>query len=348
MRVLIVDDDLTSRTLLSEVLSSFGHDVASAADGLEAFELVQKGDYRIVISDWEMPEIDGLELCRMIRERQLASYVYFVLLTSRNSSEDLVKGLNAGADDFIAKPFNPDELRVRLRAAERIASLESRDIFIFSLAKLAESRDTDTGEHLERMRAYSRILAEELSNSAEYGHIIDADYVRTIYATSPLHDIGKVGIPDDILLKPGRLTPEEFDVMKKHPLIGYETLAAAVNDNPSAKFYRFAQEIVLSHHEKWDGTGYPNGLSGDAIPLPARIVSVADVYDALTTKRVYKKAYSHEKARQIIVENSGLAFDPVVVDAFITREPDFVRIRSILQDQSLTDPAQYRSAQLTT
>jgi len=337
MRVLIVDDDLTSRTILDEFLTSFGYDVATAADGAEAFELVQQSDYRVVISDWEMPELDGLELCRLIRERQLASYVYFILLTSRTSSEDLVEGLDAGADDFISKPFDPDELRVRLRTAERIASLESRDIFIFSLAKLAESRDTETGEHLERMRAYSRVLAEELSTSAEYGHIVDADYVRTIYSTSPLHDIGKVGIPDSILLKPGRLTVEEFEVMKTHPLIGHETLVAAVENNPSAKFYRFAQEIVLSHHEKWDGNGYPHGLKGAEIPLSARIVAVADVYDALTTKRVYKDAYSHERAREIIVKESGQSFDPVVVDAFITRESDFVRIRESLDHAKQSD-----------
>lgn len=344
MRVLIADDDLTSRTILDEFLTSFGHEVATAADGAEAFELVQQADYRVVISDWEMPHMDGLELCRTIRERQLASYVYFVLLTSRNSSDDLVEGLDAGADDFIAKPFDPDELRVRLRTAERIASLESRDIFIFSLAKLAESRDTETGEHLERMRAYSRVLAEELSTSAEYGHIVDADYVRTIYLTSPLHDIGKVGIPDSILLKPGRLTTEEFEVMKTHPLIGNETLTAAVDNNPSATFYRFAQEIVLSHHEKWDGSGYPHGIKGADIPLSARIVAVADVYDALTTKRVYKDAFSHERAREIIVKESGRSFDPVIVDAFIAREPEFVRIRKALEQAKQSAVLSYASA----
>ncbi len=332
MRVLVVDDDLTSRTILDEFLSSFGYDVATASDGCEAFQMIQQSDYRLVVSDWEMPEIDGLELCRMVRDRDLASYVYFILLTSRHSNKDLVQALDAGADDFIRKPFNPDELRVRVRAAERISSLEGRDTFIFSLAKLAESRDTDTGAHLERMREYSRVLADELSQKPEFKNIVDADYVRTIYATSPLHDIGKVGVPDNVLLKPGRLTKEEFEVIKTHTVIGSETLAAAVENNPSTKFYRFAQDIVLCHHERWDGKGYPNGLSGESIPLSARIVSVADVYDALTTKRVYKDAFTHEKAKQIIVDDSGTAFDPVIVQAFLDRESDFIRIKQELNE----------------
>lgn len=331
MRVLVVDDDQTSLILLEEFLRGCGYEVATATNGREAFEMVQKGDYRLVISDWEMPELDGIELCKMIRERSLASYVYFILLTSRDCDRDLVRALDSGADDFIRKPFDPEELQVRLRAAERITCLESRDIFIFSLAKLAESRDTETGAHLERMRAYSRVLAQELSNRSEFKDIIDADYVRTIFTTSPLHDIGKVGIPDDILLKPGKLTKEEFDVIKTHTLIGYETLSAAVRNNPSAKFYRFAQDIVLNHHERWDGGGYPNGIAGNDIPLSARIVSVADVYDALTTKRVYKDAFSHEKAKQIITEDSGTAFDPTIVEAFLAREEDFIRIKHILE-----------------
>lgn len=330
MRVLVVDDDPTGLIALQAFLSSYGYEVATATNGQEAFEMIQAGDYRLVISDWEMPELNGIDLCRMVRKRQLASYVYFILLTGRQAEEDLVQGLEAGADDFLRKPFNPEELRVRLRSAERIAALESRDIFIFSLAKLAESRDNDTGAHLERMREYSRVLAEEISTFEKYKNILDADYVRTIYATSPLHDIGKVGIPDSILLKPGKLTTEEFEVMKTHTLIGYDTLEAAVENNPSAKFYRFAQEIVLTHHERWDGGGYPNGIRGEEIPLSGRIVSVADVYDALTTKRVYKAAFPHEKAREIILEGRGKAFDPDVVDAFVARESDFVRIKDEL------------------
>lgn len=331
MRVLIVDDDLSTIATLEAFLNAYGYEVAWATDGIEAFDLIQEGDYRIVISDWEMPGIDGPELCKRVRERQLGSYVYFILLTSREKETDLVSGLEAGADDFLRKPFNPEELRVRLRAADRISSLEARDVFIFSLAKLAESRDTETGEHLERMREYSFELAKELSKREEFQDTIDADFVRTIYATSPLHDIGKVGIPDRILLKPGKLTEEEFEVMKTHTLIGAETLSAAVGDNPDS-FYAFARDIVLTHHERFDGNGYPNGLKGEAIPLCGRIVAVADVYDALTTARVYKSAFTHEKAREIILSENGKAFDPVVVDAFISCEERFLEVRKQLDE----------------
>ncbi len=327
MRVLVVDDDVSCLVTLEGVLSDLGYDVATATNGRAAFELIQAGDYRVVISDWEMPERNGLELCRLIRQRKFGSYVYIILLTCHETHADLVHGLDAGADDFICKPFQPDELRVRLHAARRITALESRDIFIFSMAKLAESRDPETGAHLERMREYSRTLAEELSRHDEFRDVIDADYVRTIYQTSPLHDIGKVGIPDSILLKPGKLTTDEFEVMKQHTLIAGETLTAAVKNNPSASFFRFALDIALSHHERYDGKGYPHGLVGEQIPLCGRIVTVADVYDALTTRRVYKPAYSHESAKKMIIDDCGKAFDPVVVDAFLTCEDAFLAIR---------------------
>jgi len=331
MRVLVADDDLSSLLTLEAFLSELEYDVATATNGREAFEAIQEDDYRLVISDWEMPDMNGLDLCQKVRERQFGSYVYFILLTNRGADADLVNGLKSGADDFLTKPFKPEELRVRLNSAERIAALESRDIFIFSLAKLAESRDNETGTHLERIREYSRVLAAELSNNAKHRHVVDADYVRTIYLTSPLHDIGKVGIPDAILLKPGKLTDEEFEIMKTHTLIGGKTLEAAVKNSPSASFYRFAQEITLSHHERYDGQGYPFGLVGERIPLCGRIVSVADVYDALTTKRVYKPAFTHEKAKSIITADRGTAFDADVVDAFLAREQEFVLIKDRLE-----------------
>jgi putative two-component system response regulator len=279
-----------------------------------------------------MPEMSGIELCRRIRSRQLSAYVYFILLTSLDRTQNLISGLQAGADDFISKPFDPHELHVRLRAAERIVSLESRDLIIFSLAKLAESRDPETGAHLERIREYCRLLAERLGTTRKYQGEIDSDYVRTIFLTSPLHDIGKVGIPDHVLLKPGRLTPEEFEIMKQHSVIGWKTLDAAVQAHPAAGYLRFARDIAWSHHEKYNGTGYPRGLVGDDIPLSGRIVAVADVYDALTTRRVYKPEFSHEKSRSIIIEGRGKDFDPDVVDAFLACEDTFVAVKRQLDD----------------
>ena len=334
MRILIVDDDPACLHLLGEILREFGYEVVQAANGREAYNLACNSDVRMVLSDWQMPEMTGPELCQRLRRRSWSSYVYFILLTSLNRSENMVAGLQAGADDFLSKPFNPEELRVRLRTAERLVLLESRDVTIFTLAKLAESRDSETGAHLERIREYCRVLAEDLGNTTRYQNIIDADYVRMIYLTSPLHDIGKVGIPDHILLKPGKLTPEEFEIMKQHVMIGGQTLEAAILAHRSAGFLKFACDIVWSHHEKFNGKGYPRGLLGTDIPLSGRIVSLADVYDALTTKRVYKPAFSHAEARDIIAAGRGTDFDPDIVDAFFRREQEFRAIHRQLDNES--------------
>jgi putative two-component system response regulator len=198
---------------------------------------------------------------------------------------------------------------------------------IFSLAKLAESRDPETGAHLERIREYCHVLAAELARRDEYAAEMGGDYVHLIYLTSPLHDIGKVGIPDAVLLKPGKLNPDEFAVMKTHAEIGARTLSALVETSPEAKYLQMARDIAWTHHEKFDGSGYPRGLAGHDIPLCGRIVAVADVYDALTTRRVYKPAFSHEKARSIILEGCGSHFDPDVVDAFLAVEDQILRIK---------------------
>jgi len=332
MRVLIVDDDPVSIEMIAEDLQEYGYEVTTASNGREAFELIRTGRYRLVVSDWQMPEMSGLELCREIRKRNWCGYIYFILLTSNSGVQNIVCGLDAGADDFLTKPFQPQELHMRLQTGERILGLESRDLMIFAMAKLTESRDNDTGAHLERMREYSRILADELSHWPEFCHVIDGDFVQLLYLTSPLHDIGKVAIPDSILLKPGKLTPEEFEVMKRHTLYGGETLETVVQARPEAQFLAMAQQIALTHHERWDGTGYPNGLKGEEIPLSGRIVAVADVYDALTSKRVYKPAFSHETARSIVLEGSGNHFDPRVVQAFLRREQEFITVGKQFRD----------------
>jgi putative two-component system response regulator len=337
MRILVVDDDLTSVEILEHFLGKLGYEVSVAYNGHEANEMIRDCDFRVVISDWEMPEMNGIELCRSIRKRNLGSYVYFVLLTNRGGTHDLIEALEAGVDDYICKPFQPDELRVRLHAADRIASLESRDLLIFAMAKLTESRDPETGAHLERMRRYARVLAEQLRKDGTCRGEIDHDFIRTLFLTCPLHDIGKVGIPDQVLLKPGRLTKEEFEIMKQHTVIGSQTLDAALVVHPSADFLRFARDIAWTHHEKYDGSGYPRHLMGEEIPLCGRIVAIADVYDALTTKRVYKPAYSHDVAREIIMEGSGSAFDPDMVSAFLDCEEKFVEIHRQLTPQQDPD-----------
>lgn len=335
MRVLVVDDDEVSAELLRHALEEYGYDVTTAFDGRQAFELVRTGEYRMVVTDWEMPNINGLELCRLIREKASSGYIYIILLTSNSGTQNIVQGLEAGADDYIVKPFQPEELSLRLSVGQRVLSLESRDLIIFSLAKLADSRDPQTGAHLERMREYSKILASHLSTLPEYRDTVDGDFVQLIYLTSPLHDIGKVGIPDQVLLKPGKLTTEEFEIMKQHTIIGGETLDAAVASHPEARFLRMARDIAWTHHERFDGTGYPHGLSGYDIPLSGRIVAVADVYDALTSSRVYKPAYSHETAKEIIVEGRGTHFDPAIVDAFLATESQFIEVAEQLETADL-------------
>ena len=324
--ILVVDDDPIAAEVICHSLSQFGYASAIAADGVAALKYVRTGNYRIVISDVEMPNMDGVELCREIRRHNGCGYTYVILLTGRSAAESVVEGLDAGADDYMSKPFHSGELQMRVRAGERLLQLESRDLMIFALAKLADSRDNETGGHLERIREYCRLLCVELSSWPEYEDIIDGIYVQSIYETSPLHDIGKVGIPDRILLKPGRLTEDEFQIMTEHANIGGKTLQAVADAHPEAVFLKMARDIAMSHHERWDGTGYPQGLAGESIPLCGRITAVADVYDALTSQRVYKAAYTHEKAARIIADGSGSHFDPSIVDAFLKLEHEFSQV----------------------
>ena len=326
MRILIADDDGLALQMLRNAVTKFGYEVDAVGNGADALEILKKGETRLVISDWEMPGMSGIELCRAIRGHGFPHYVYVVLLTARDGSSHTVEGLAAGADDFMTKPFNPAELAMRLQVGQRVLSLETRDVTIFALAKLAESRDPETGAHLERVQNYSRIIAEHLVDRPKFREQVDLDYCRLIYLTSPLHDIGKVAIPDCVLLKPGRLTNREFEIMKSHTVHGAATLEAALKQYPEARFLRIARDIALTHHEQWDGTGYPNGLRGEDIPLCGRIVALADVYDALVSKRVYKAAFTHDVARAMILEDAGKHFDPDIVEAFAKNEEKFIQV----------------------
>jgi putative two-component system response regulator len=328
VKILVVEDDPMSINLLKVALSAAGHEMVVARNGREALDILRHNSIRFVISDWEMPEMSGVELCRAIRAPEFTRYIYTILLTGRSDTNSLIEGLTAGADDFIQKPFNRDELSVRIRTGERIVSLETRDLAIFAMARLAESRDPESGAHLERVQNYSRLLAEDLSRLPTYRETVDENYIRLLYLTSPLHDIGKVAIPDHVLLKPGRLDAAEFEIMKTHTTLGAETLSAAIREFPDARFLRMAQQIALTHHERFDGNGYPCNLKGHDIPLCGRIVALADVYDALTSKRVYKSAMAHAVARSVILQDRGTHFDPDVVDAFVRCESKFLEIRN--------------------
>jgi PAS domain S-box-containing protein len=208
----------------------------------------------------------------------------------------------------------------------------TKNATILGLAKLAESRDDSTGGHLERVREYSKLIARAISRLPKYAHYITPAYIKDIYLSSILHDIGKVSIPDAILLKPGRLDPEEFDIIKRHTLVGGDALAAVDAELKEQSFLTLGKEIAYYHHESWDGKGYPKGLEGEEIPLSARIVALADVYDALTTRRTYKEAYSHSDSAEIIMEERGRKFDPDIADAFAANMDEFDRVRRRIDD----------------
>jgi putative two-component system response regulator len=330
--ILVVDDDVVSARILKKIIESDGLRVDVAHNGRLAMEMLHRGNYRIVVSDWDMPEMDGEQLCREIRSGTFHRYIYFILVTaSRNT--DTATGLRSGADDFLNKPVNADELRMRIRTGQRIVAMET----IFAMAKLAEMRDTETGRHVERVAMYSRALTRHLGTLPKFSQQLTPAVQTLIYQTSPLHDIGKVAIPDAILLKNQRLTPEEFEVMKSHTKLGAQTLEAAIEAYPEASFLAMARDIAISHHERWDGGGYPNRLSGNDIPLAGRIVALADVYDALTSDRPYKRAYTHDAAKAMIVADSGKHFDPDVVGAFLNVEAEFIDVHTRFGDgQSAT------------
>jgi len=354
-RILIVDDCSINVEILRELLHE-DYELEVATNGEECLGQTRLFSPDLVLLDIMMPGIDGYETCRRLKESPIGAFTQVILVSGKASSQERLEGYRAGADDYVVKPFDHDELlakvRVQFRLRDTLAQLwaanakiqefntelsslverraaeviATRDVALFALAKLADSRDPETGKHLERMRKYSSILAEELGRVGPYVDVVDQQFKDDIWQSSPLHDVGKVGIPDAILLKPGKLTPEEYSIMKRHTIIGAEALEEASRHSTSGSFLTMSVAIARHHHERFDGHGYPDGLTGTAIPLPARIVAVADVFDALTSVRVYKPAYSPEVARRIVEEGSGTQFDPDVIVAFRACQDRFQRI----------------------
>lgn len=369
-RILIVDDCSSNIRLLVEQLGSH-YELETAASGEACLEKLVAFAPEVVLLDIMMPGLDGYDTCRRIKESPLAGFTHVILLSAKSSPADRIQGYDAGADDYVVRPFEHDEVLAKIRAHFRFratmttlwsandqiqrfnAELEMlvakrtsevvaiRDITIFALAKLAESRDPETGQHLERMRAYSRILAEHLAEHGPYRDQVDAAFIDDIYRSSPLHDIGKVGIPDAILLKPGRLSADEFRIMKTHSTIGADALEEVAHRSPSGGFLAMAVVIARCHHERFDGLGYPTGLGGQDIPLAARIVALADVYDALTSVRVYKAAFDPRKARRMIAAERGRHFDPAIVDAFLAREGEFLEHLGVATPGHRDEEAQF-------
>ncbi|RCS52789.1 diguanylate cyclase [Bremerella cremea] len=345
-RLLIIESNEAICRQLLNALSGH-HDVKTLSDGSDVQQVILEFRPELVLLSFHLATGSAIEICQSIRHLRVERQIQLLILGHGLSETERLQAFSAGADDIIEKSISQLELNakidvlMRLRSAlvrattaerklegytrelERIVERRSlaiqatQDVAVFALAKLADSRDTETGEHLVRMRAYSQIIAEQLRISGPYQDQIDDSFLQDLFRSSPLHDIGKVGISDAILLKPGKLTPAEFDAMKQHVRIGAETLEEAAQSGQSGSFFHMAAQIARYHHERWDGQGYLEGLRGIQIPLAARIVSVADVFDALTSKRVYKEAFSVESAREMICQGRGSQFDPAIVDAFV-------------------------------
>ncbi len=354
-RILVVDDLEANRDMLSRRLRQQGHFVVTAASGHEALGWLRKNACDMVLLDLMMPEMDGYQVLQAIKAEQALLHLPVIMVSANDEMENVIKCIERGAEDYLPKPFNPVLLRARVEAslqkkriydreAQYQSELEQRVqaqvkeitsaqlAAIFAMSKLAESRDTETGAHLERMREYCRVLAQHLGKLEKYRKMLNAEFVEAIYAASPLHDIGKVGIPDHILLKAGKLNLAEWEVMKTHAVIGGNTLRAVDAQHPGNMLIRMGIDIAEGHHEKWDGSGYPNALRGESIPIAARILALADVYDALTSQRCYKKAFPHEEALQIISQGAGSHFDPEVAQAFLEIDSEFIRIRQHFKD----------------
>ena len=325
MKILIVEDNNLARKVLVSYLEKIGYDIIQAENGVDGYNKWKVHQPEIVLTDWNMPEGSGIDLVQNIRKNSDNHYSYIILITSREDNKDLTIGFESGVDDYIVKPVNKQELYLRMRAGERLLSLQAKEQLLFAMAKLAETRDYETGKHLERIRQYAKLLALELSKDERFKSKVNDLFIKSIYETSPLHDIGKVGVSDSILRKKDKLTEEEFEIMKHHTLIGKNTLEE-VATNGHKGFLPMAIEIAGSHHEKWDGSGYPCGLKGEEIPLSARIVTLVDVYDALRSKRVYKAAIEHFDVLETIKCESGKHFDPALVEIFFSIENAFKTI----------------------
>lgn len=329
-KILLVDDDPAQRLLLNMCLELGDYSVVEAGNGEEAFTILEREpEIRLVVTDLDMPVMNGFDLISKVRESDLR-YRYIIVLTSSEEKQSLVNALSLGADDYIAKPVRPDEMRLRIEGGIRLLRLEIQEELILSMAKLAEYRSDETGYHLERVQYYTRTLARDLS--LKHPQLkISAQLAEEFSRVSPLHDIGKVAIPDSILHKPGQLTPEEFSIMKTHASIGGQLLKDIYTKSRS-QYLKVAYEVAMFHHERFDGSGYPEGLTGEEIPVVARIVALTDMYDAMTTERCYKLAFSHEKAKNIIVKERGRHLDPKMVDSFLSQEDEWLAIRERFKD----------------
>lgn len=354
-RIVAADDQADNRLILEEALSPY-YDVKLMSNGQEVLDYVGQGlPVDLILLDVIMPGIDGFEVCKQLKSSSLTRMIPVMFLTSLDNYDDEEYGLSLGAEDFIHKPFSEPVMLARIhnhlrisdmsrklkvrnevleaRISERTKALiAAQSATITAFCSLAETRDNETGNHILRTQHYVKALAESLSNYAAYEGSLNDEEIMLMFQSAPLHDIGKVGIPDAILNKPGKLTADEWEIMKSHSKLGADVISQAESKMGENGFLKYAREIALCHHEKWDGSGYPEGLKGEEIPLSARLMAVADVYDALISKRCYKNAFSHQQAVDMILEQKGKHFDPTIIDIFSGIEGQFKAIASQFED----------------
>jgi len=340
--ILVVDDTPANLSLMTGLLRD-EYKVKAAIDGEKALRIVHSDTPPdLILLDIMMPGMDGYEVCRQLKASPQTRDIPVIFLTAKSGVEDEKLGLELGAVDYITKPISPPIVMARVRnhlmlkasadflrskadyleqeVARRTAEVVAiQDVTIMAMASLAETRDSDTGNHIRRTQHYVKALAVKLQDHPKFSAMLDERYIAMLFKSAPLHDIGKVGIPDRILLKPGKLTPDEFELMKTHTTLGRDAIHSAERQlGMKVEFLTVAKEIAYSHQEKWDGSGYPEGLKGEQIPLSARLMALADVYDALISRRIYKEGMSHEQAMAIIDEGRGTHFDPDIVDTFLS------------------------------
>jgi len=360
--VLVVDDTPDNLSLMSGLLKD-DYKVKVANGGEKALKIAQsESPPDLILLDIMMPGMDGYEVCQHLKSNPATRDIPIIFLTAKAEVEDEKKGLEMGAVDYITKPVSPPIVMARVKAQLTLKAsadflrdkadyleievgkrtreiMAIQDVTILAMASLAETRDSDTGNHIRRTQYYVKALAEKLKTHPRFNAFLTDQNVAMLFKSAPLHDIGKVGIPDRILLKPGKFEPEEFEIMKTHAALGRDAIQSAEDQlGLKVEFLTMAKEIAYGHQEKWDGGGYPTGRSGDSIPIPARLMAVADVYDALISRRVYKEGMSHEKAVQIIAASKGSHFDPDIVDAFMELTDEFRAIAARFADSD-TDMA---------
>lgn len=354
--ILVVDDTPDNLLLMTDLLKD-RYRVKAANSGEKALRVLQ-GDSLpdLILLDVMMPGLSGHEVAGQLKHDPRTCDIPIIFLTALAAIEDEIHGLELGAVDYITKPISPPlvlarvDTQLKLKAAtdflrdqndylEKEVQRRTRevmaiqDVTIQAMASLAETRDNETGNHIRRTQHYVKVLAERLRDHPRFRHFLNDETIRLLFKSAPLHDIGKIGIPDHILLKPGRFTPEEFEIMKTHTTLGRDAIQRAEDQlGIAVDFLSLAKEIAYSHQEKWDGSGYPQALAGDDIPISARLMAVADVYDALISRRVYKQGMPHEEAVEIIRQGRGSHFDPDICDAFLAHVEQFQAIAERFAD----------------